>query len=324
MFRTTQQLIGRFTQFEKWIWIGVLAVLLVTTLFRLLERIFPSLSLWTSEAGFARAVVYDIVGTMQAATLTLVVAMPLFRLLFTRNPAEKIAGQMARGRLPYLIKDLISLTRLGQIRFPVSEFELVSTTEKLKLFSRLNSECFQESANYSGGYAAKFSRNQSIQEIYPNCFAFVVDELGNRMGISMAIPLNLSATQLYRRGVLSDHNVMDIHVAKKGEACGCILLFAIGMRADYQPGGYRSQGSEAIRKLIRNHVYHIWRVASDFGLEEVSFIMQVERPSIRRLARKLGFRRLEHMGGDGDPLFEITWVEFARSLEKISGSKESL
>ena len=258
--------------------------------------------------------VFNLVGLAQAVTLTLVVALPLLRYLLTRNPAEQVAEGIVRKRQPHLIKDINALADFGQLRFPSDELEIVSETDALKEFSRMNAECFEESANYSGDYADKLLRNTSIQDRYPQSFAFVLDETGQRMGISMVIPLNPTATHLYKRGSLSDHDVMDIHVAARGEPCGCILLFAIGMLTTYRPTGGKADGSTAIRRLVRNHVHHIWKVASDFDLETVPFIMQVERRSILRMGQMFGFRKLEGLGADGDPLFEITWPEFKDTL----------
>ena len=314
IFRKVQKGLTDLSRFERWIWIGVLVVLFVSTVVRLTSAFFPQFANWASEASALSAFVFNTVGLAQSVTLTLVVALPLLRYLLTRNPAEKVAERIVKKRQPHLIKDLSSLAELGELRFPAHELEIVSDNDALKEFSRMNAECFEESANYSGDYVDKLLRNTSVHDRYPQSFAFVLDETGERMGISMVIPLNSTATHLYKRGVLSDHDVMDIHVAAKGEPCDCILLFAIGMLTTYRPAGGKADGSAAIRRLVRNHVHHIWKVASDFDLETVPFIMQVERRSILRMGEMFGFRKLEGKGADGDPLFEITWPEFKDNL----------
>lgn len=313
-FRKVRQGLSDLSRIERWIWIGVLVILVASTAVRLVAFFLPHLADWARNAGQMSSAVFNLVGLAQAVTLTLVVALPLLRYLLTRNPAEQVAEGIVRKRQPHLIKDINALADFGQLRFPSDELEIVSDSDALKEFSRMNAECFEESANYSGDYADKLLRNTSIQDRYPQSFAFVLDETGQRMGISMVIPLNPTATHLYKRGSLSDHDVMDIHVAARGEPCGCILLFAIGMLTTYRPTGGKADGSTAIRRLVRNHVHHIWKVASDFDLETVPFIMQVERRSILRMGQMFGFRKLEGLGADGDPLFEITWPEFKDTL----------
>ena len=318
VFRGLNGALKGFSRIERWIWIGVLAVLVISTLIRAAAALSPSLGAWAQEAGHTSALVFNTVGLAQAVTLSIVVAMPLLRYMLTRNPAGELVKGLQTHRQSYLLEDLRRLTEHGELRFPADELQIVSDNDALKEFSRMNAECFEESANYSGDYVDKLLRNTSIQDRYPKSFAYVLDEAGQRMGISMVIPLNPTGTLLYKRGALSDHDVMDIAVASVGEPCGCILLFAIGMLTDYRPEGGKSGGTQAIRTLIRSHVHHIWRVASDFDLETVPFIMQVERPSIVRMGKMFGFRKLDQSGADGDPLFEITWPELREKLKAVS------
>ena len=258
---------------------------------------------------------------LQAASISLIVLLPVLRFMLSRNPVETLAVRGIKKRFPALIRDLEAIVLKGVVRFDNTAVDFVDDEKELAEFSELNTVAFSSSAVYYAPIEEKAKRNAAIHEKYEKCFAIVRDAKGIKIGFSMVIPLNEDASDLYLNGRLSDHDVKKIHVASAGEKAGVILLFAIGLKPEFEADRGRQRKSTYIRQLMRCHALHISSVAKDFDEKSVPFVAQIEKPSIQRLVKVFGFRRLPKKGMDGDPLYAITWSELADTLRSQSQSQ---
>jgi hypothetical protein len=317
IFRTLKGLIGEFSKLERVIWAIAIILYLISVGLSVSAQFVPAIEAWGDRVGSAGRSLTTLFGFVQIGALTLIVAMPVLRSILTSNPAEEIANHVLGRTHPHLLQDLHALTSRGEVRFPARDLKIVDGDAEVLDFSRLNATCFSASANYSGGLDEKLARNQSIQSKNPSCFAFILSPDSKIVGISMVIPLNATAAKLYRSGKLSDHTVMDIHVAAPGEACDCVLLFAIGMNPEYARHAGKRHALASVRRLLRGHALHAYKVAATYGSDAVRFTLQIEKTSIARLARHFGFKRLPKKGFDGDPLFESTWKDISTRVRSI-------
>lgn len=237
----------------------------------------------------------------------------ILRRVCTENPAESVSIKNIQKKFPELWSDIYSLTQRAQLRFHAEQLQFADSDEAIRMISYYNSIMFSDSAHYSGNYDKKLFRNKGIYRKYEKCFAFVVDThgyvegAGETVGLSIVVPLKPNSAALYRQGKISDHDINEYHIAKRGEPCGCILLFAIGLMPSLQAKRTKSLSAKSIRLLLRSHIYHAYQVGEDFGLDSVKYVVQIEKSSIARLVKQFGFIKLANKGGDKDDLYELSW-----------------
>lgn len=304
----------RLSLWERRLWLVMLAVFICSSALWLAAAFLPQLSPTNKEAANAANRFFIGVSLFQALSLTLIVALPVIRGVFTSNPAETLAVDFLRRAYPALSRDIAALVHRDEVRFNVEYLQIAKRLDDLNLINRMNADCFQSSAHYGGAYKDKQARNRSIFSKNELCFAKVQNDEGETIGLSIVIPLNLEAGQTYKLGRLSDLDISQIHVAAPGEPCQCILLFAIGLKPAFNVRGSAPQHTRHIRQMVRCHVLHAAIVSNMFDRSSVELIAQVEKPSIKKLLRRFGMRNLPESGYDGDPLFAITWDELKSSV----------
>lgn len=304
------------SQLEKVVWIASLILFAASWGVQYWVNRNPGFESSADFASRAITVFNDGASYFQAASITLIILLPVMRFALSKNPVEALAVRGIRKRFPALIRDLEAIVLNNVIRFDNTAVDFVDSDEELSEFSELNTIAFSSSAVYYAPAEEKAQRNAAIHEKYEKSFAIVRDVKGLKIGFSMVIPLNEDASDLYLSGRLSDHDIKKIHVASAGEKAGIILLFAIGLKPEFEAERGGERKSIYIRQLLRCHALHISSVAKDFDEKTVPFIAQIEKPSIQRLVKVFGFRRLPSKGLDGDPLYAITWSELAETLRQ--------
>lgn len=304
----------RLTFWERRVWLFMLFIFVATSGFWLFAKLFPELAQTNTGVTTATNWIFAGVGLFQAVSLTLVVALPLIRGIFTSNPAETLAVDFLKRAYPALLGDIAAIIHRDEIRFSNDFLKITQSSTDLDAVSQMNAECFQSSAHFGGSLEEKIARNNSIFEKNKACFAQVLNEQETTIGLSIVIPLNIESGKIYKSGRLSDLDISHIHIAKPGEPCECLLLFAIGLKPKFNVRGSAPQYSRNIRQIIRCHVLHAALISKDYEASKIQLIAQVEKPSIKKFLLRFGMRRLPHKGLDGDPLFGISWEELKKSI----------
>ncbi len=325
VYKTIRTLSNRFAVWERRLWWAVLVVFVATSLLSLIGRIFPEISQAVTQTSGLASGIFAGVGFFQWITGALVFVLPIARTTFTRNPAETLAIDFLKRAYPALVEDVTALVHRREVRFDAEFLQIAQSLSALDSISHMNATCFQDSAHYGGAVDEKTSRNRSIYAKNSSCFGAIHNEQGKVIGFSIIVPLNREAARTYKRGRLSDLDISSIHVAAPNEDCRCILLFAIGLNAEFDIRKKAPSQSRHIRQVIRCHVLHAYKVAELYDTDKIEFIAQVEKPSIKKFLCRFGMTRLQDKGYDGDPLFVTNWsaLKLALPLKTSTGSLNS-
>lgn len=240
----------------------------------------------------------DLSTAAQLGLVALAAAAFAVRVLLGRNPAERIVSAVAQKRIARFARraeDVLSE------KAPPVRLRWVDGAADVERISRLNAEAFSESFTYSGGFDSKLRRNGPLLARVPQAFAFIEDD-GHQIGFSSIIPLTSNFADQYRRGLISDHNLVPEMLPAKGERCGGVVLFAIALVPRLERARGRMTNLRYIRQLVAGHAEHLGEMLKRYGDRSTPIIVQAEKASILRALKSAGFNVSGQKGGDGDLL----------------------
>lgn len=220
------------------------------------------------------------------------------RALLGRNPAQRLLSAVAAKRIARFVHRAEAVLVEGAQ--PV-RLRWVAGSVDVEQMSRLNAEAFSESFTYSGDFDAKLKRNAPLLAKVPQAFAFIEDD-GHRIGFSSIIPLTANFADQYRRGLISDHNLVPEMLPARGERSGGLVLFAIALEPRLERARGRMTNLRYIRQLVAGHAEHLGEMLRRYGDRSTPIIVQAEKASILRALKSAGFVISGQKGGDGDLL----------------------
>lgn len=239
-------------------------------------------------------------------------------LLFSHNTGKEIAAALDKKSLPAApttasgsgLEKSYSYRALSVSPADV-EFVATATGPMAETLFTMNLQIFSPTSFGMEEDKIK-TRNTALINKNPNLFMLVRNPLrevddpqtaADLIGFTCVLPLSEVGADCYLNGVVRDRDMRASLVCKKGEACGTILVFAIGLKQEYKKT--KSLRAEYYKFLLRCTEHHVNVIAAAHANSGETKVWAVsEHPMLWQQFKGRGFACNDNKkSADGFPLY---------------------
>ncbi len=263
--------------------------------------------------------VQDYSWIVSAALAALMIALAIMiRRSMRSHPFSRVAQAFGGDEAPSRVRKLLykfldnpkELLGSSYISIPDNPFALrFVRDDEIDEFSALNKEIFSATA-FEYDYDVIVRRNLNVYKTNRLTTAFVVGrhDPERLLGICHVLPLTPAAADDYRVGRLGDNDITARHVAERGQTCGAVLLFSIGLLPQSRDREFNPR-----RDIAELFTLHAVRILVSIIQERnnlpptVEFLAQCDsnETALAKILEENDFERTDYVSRDGFPVWRF-------------------